>query len=48
MGILELKVYNDIFEFKDVLDGFVSRLDIVEDRIKEFKKKYSRKYLVVV
>lgn len=47
MGILELKVHNDISEFKDVLDGFVSRLDTAEDRIKELKKKYSRKYPAV-
>lgn len=39
VGILELKMYNDISEIKNLLDGFNSRLDTAEDRISEFQKK---------
>lgn len=39
VGILELKMYNDTSEIKNLLDGFSSRLDTAEDRISEFKKK---------
>lgn len=39
VGILELKMYNDTSEIKNLLDGFNSRLDTAEDRISEFKKK---------
>lgn len=39
VGILELKMYNDISEIKNLLDGFDSRLVTAEDRISELQKK---------
>lgn len=39
VGILELKMYNDISEIKNLLDGFDSRLVTAEDRISELHKK---------
>lgn len=39
VAILELKMYNDISEIKNLLDGFDSRLVTAEDRISELQKK---------